>query len=165
MPRVPKQVSAYGRRLRRTGTQPPCRFGPLEREMFNTARPFHLGQCAQRRAQDRCLALSVAWLSQQVPQRMLDGGKPRHAHGRRQIGNARERDRAYAGGLDFPLHQSHGPAADRSARDQYGNVYLISLHVSDHGRRALLQKHLWLQDVAHERVVIGGRASDLAAVF
>jgi hypothetical protein len=144
VPRMPQQVPADGRRLRRTGTQPSCRCGPLKREVDHTARSCHLGQRVQRRAQDRRLALLVAGLSQQVAQRMLDGRKPGHAHGGRQIGDARQRDRAYARCLNFPLHQSHGPAADRSARDQDDDVHSISLHVPDHGRRALLQQHLRL---------------------
>ena len=37
---------------------------------------------------------AVARLSQQVAQRMLDGRQPRHAHGGRQVGDARQRDRA-----------------------------------------------------------------------
>ena len=57
--------------------------------MGDTARLCHLGQRAQRRAQDRHLALRVARLSHQVAQWMLDGCQSRHTHGRRQVGNAR----------------------------------------------------------------------------
>jgi hypothetical protein len=160
-----QQVPAYGRRLRRTGVQSPCRFGPFEREVSDGARQGRLGQRVQRRAKNRPLALLVTWLSQQVAKRMLDGRQARNADRGREIGDARQGDRADACLFNLSLYQSYGPAADRSARDQKDDVHLIPFHLPDHSRCAVPQQHFGLQDVAHKGVVAGRRSPDLAALL
>jgi hypothetical protein len=107
------------------------------------------------------LPFPIARLTQKVAQWVLDGCQARHAHSSREIRNAGQRDRAHARRFNCSLYQSHGPAADRSARDQQDDVHLIPLHVLDHRRHALLQKLLRLQDVAHNGVMVGGCSSNL----
>jgi hypothetical protein len=150
------QVPADGRCLGRMGVQPARRFRPLERETGNAARFRHLSQRVQRRAQHGRLPLAVAGLPQQVAQRILDRREPGYVDRSRQIRNARQGNRAHARRFDRSLYQSHGPATDRSTGHQEDDIHPISLHVPDHGRRALFQEHLRLQDVTHERVVVGG---------
>ena len=115
---MPQQVLADGRRFRWAGAQPACGNGPFEGEMDDAAWCAHFFECLQGCAQNRRLPFSIAGLSQQVAQRVLNGCQARHTYSSREIRNAGQRDRAYARRFNCPLYQSHGPAADRSAWDQ-----------------------------------------------
>ncbi len=165
VPRVAQQVLCNGRRLWRFGVEFLGRGRPVEGQVNDAAWLLDLCQRLQGSTQDGRLALAVARLSQLVAQRLLDGRQPRHAYGGRQVRDAGQGDGADARCFDLSLYQSNGPAADWSARDQYDGVYAILPHVPDHGRHALLQQHLGLQDIAHEGIVMGRRMPDLAILL
>ena len=81
-------------------------------------------------------------------ERMLDRGDSRCARARRQLRHDRQRDGAKPGRLDFPLDQSHGPAAHRSNRGQHHHIDRLL---------AKLPHHSW-QRLPEESAPAGGFA-------
>jgi len=85
--------------------------------MFNAARGVYLFQRLQGGAQHSQLTGRVSRLANSSSKGIFDGGDARYAHSGGSIGDIGERDGGHAGSLDLPLHQSNGPAAERSSRD------------------------------------------------
>jgi hypothetical protein len=90
-------------------------------------------------AQDRSLTLLVAGPAHRSAERILNRREARYTHGCRQIGDVGQRDGGDPGRLYRPLCQSHGPAADRSGRDQQDNVHLLLVEAANDLRHALLK--------------------------
>jgi len=143
------------------GTGTAFGFRPSEGKMDDTPWALHSFQRLKGGSQDRGLAIGVARSPQGPAKRMLDTGKPGHAHGRRKVGNIRNADGREACGLDLPLYQSHGPAAYRSGRHQEDQVHLILLQTVDDITCAYFKQDSRIDCIPHEGIVPGGGAADL----
>ena len=120
------------------------------------------GEGIQRAAQDSRLSSHVARLAECAAKRVLDGCNAWDADGRRQVGNGSQADGAEAGGFEFSLSQSNGPAADRSGRDEDDGIDPVLAQVLDHRGHALGEQPLGAQEIAHHRVVPGSDGADFA---
>lgn len=73
-------------------------------------------------SQHRHLSGVIAGLSQTPPQGVFDADNAWSADRGREVGNGGKRDGRETRRFDFALHQSHGPATDRSGRDQNDDI-------------------------------------------
>ena len=153
IPSMPFQVPYNGRRLLRLHFCLFPRPGPFEWKMRDAARLLHLLHCFERRQKHRPLCVLVPRLPHGLSERMLNSRKPRYAHGGRQVRDVRQGNGSYAATFNLPLRQSHGPAADRSSRYEYGHIDLILPKMLDDRRDAFLKKLCRFENVSHERIV------------
>ena len=133
---------------------------PLEGQVDDSARRVDRCQRVQRGAQDSHLPGRIARLAEGATAGILDRRHARHAQRCRQVGNRRQDNRRKAGRLDLALHQSHGPAADRSGRRQQHDVDAVLPEMADDGWRRLVYQLLRLQDIAHDGVVTRRRLAN-----
>ena len=125
------------------------RFGPFKRQMDNFARGLNGFQRAQGGLQHGHLPGGVTGLPEGAPQRVLDGGDARHTDRGGQVGHGGQGDGREAGGFEFALYQSYGPAADRSGRHQHDHVRQVSFQIPDERRDGLAQELFRVEDIAH----------------
>ena len=164
MPRVPAEISRDGRRLRRMHIQLIAGI-PLERKMYYATRLGDFFQRPQSGTQHLELARRIPWQAQCQPEGMLDGCNSRRSHARCKLRHHGKRNRAEAGGFDFTLNQSHGPAANRSNGDQDQRVHLVFAETADNARHAALEQAFRPQGIAHVGIMRLSSAPDLAEGF
>ena len=112
---------------------------PFEGKMHDGARLGNLLQRPQRCAQHRELTCSVLRRTQGEPKGVLDGRDARDTATHSQLRHHGERDSTEPGGLDLALNQSHGPAADRSDRNQHYRIHLFLPKPADNARNRVTQ--------------------------
>ena len=131
--------------------------------MPDTAGRRHLLYRGQRLMQRRSLTGIVAGQADSEPEGILNRCDSRRTHGRGQIRNIRQGDRAESGSLNLSLNQSHGPAADRSYGYKDHHIHGFFAQLADDGRNTLVEQTLRLTGVADKRIVRWRGAADLAA--
>ena len=98
-------------------------------------------------------ACNVAWCAKREPKRMLDARDPGDAHRGSQVRDVGQGNGRHAGSFDFPLNQSHGPAADRSDGYQHDGIDPICFEMVDDFGRSLSDQCLRAWLVAHDGIV------------
>jgi len=148
MPRMAAEIPCDRRRLRRVQIQLLSGF-PFEGKIYNPARLGDFFQRPQSGTQHLELARRIPWQAQCQPEGMLDGCNSRRSHARCKLRHHGKRNRAEAGGFDFTLNQSHGPAANRSNGEQDQRVHLVFAETADNARHAALEQAFRPQGIAH----------------
>ncbi len=112
---------------------------PFEGKMHDGARLGDLLQRPQRCPQHRELTHSVLRRAQGEPKGVLDGRYARDTGTQGQLRHHGERDGTESGSFDLSLNQSHGPAADRSDRNQHYRIHLFLPKPADDARNRVTQ--------------------------
>jgi hypothetical protein len=141
------------------------RLGPFKWQVYDLTWGLNAFQRLHDGLQNRHLPGRVAGLPKCAPQRVFNGSQARHAYRSSQIRHGRQGDGAEAGGFDFALYQSNGPAAYRSGRHQHDHVHQVFFQIPDDGWDGLLQQHLRIEYIAHDRVMPGAYAPYPTAGF
>jgi hypothetical protein len=77
--------------------------------------------------------------AQGQPKGVLDSRNAGHTDTLGQLRHHRKGDCTEPGGFDPPLNQSHGPAADRSNRNQHYSIHLFLAKLADDARNRVTQ--------------------------
>jgi hypothetical protein len=112
---------------------------PFEGKMHDGARLGDLLQRPQRCPQHRELTYSALRRAQGEPKGLLDGRNARDTGTHSQLRHHGKRDGTEPGGFDLSLNQSHGPAADRSHRNQHDRIHLFPSKLPDEARNRVTQ--------------------------
>ena len=112
---------------------------PFEGKMYDDTRLRDLRQRPQRCPQHRKLAHSVSRRAQGQPKGVLDRRNAWDTDTLGQLRHHGKRDGTEPGGFDLSLNQSHGPAADRSHRNQQDRIHLFLPKAPDPGRNRVAQ--------------------------
>jgi len=96
-------------------------------------------QSPQSCPQHRKLTHSVLRRAQGEPKGVLYGSNARDTGTHCQLRHHGKRDRTESGGFDLSLNQSHGPAADRSDRNQHYHIHLFLPKLADDARNGVTQ--------------------------
>jgi len=116
-------------------------------------------------AQHGHLPPRITGLTKGAPERVFDGGQARDTERGGYIRHGGENDGGKAGGFQFTLYQSNGPAANWSGRDENDRVHMVCAQVANDGRYGLPKQFFGLQDITHHRIMPGCGPADLASVL
>jgi hypothetical protein len=129
------------------------RLWPFERQVDNHTGPLDLFQGAQCRTQHRQVSGVITRTPNVLSKGMFDGCDTRNPHRGSQGGDVRQADGAETRCFDLSLRQSHGPAADRSAGNEYDKINPFVFEMLNDGRDAFPQHGFWLQQIPHDRIM------------
>ncbi len=99
--------------------------------------------------QYRKLMYHVLGQAQSQPKRVLDRRNARDTYSSGQFRHHGKRDGTEAGGFDFTLNQSHGPAADRSNGNQQYCIHLFPEKLGDDAKNCVTQQRIGPKRIAH----------------
>lgn len=136
-----------------------CR--PLKRQVYDRSGFVDLLQPIQGCSQHSHLPFLVTWLSERTSQWVLDANHARGGYSSRQVRDIGQGKGREPRCLDLTLHQSNGPAADWSGRDQQDNVHLLRLQLTDHHRCGLFKELIRLQNITHKGIMRWRRITNL----
>lgn len=160
VPDVEAEVAADGGRLGRLKVL--FRGCPFEGEMDDLTGAGKRFHGMQGGAKDLALGGGVSGRSKGCAEGVLDSSNSRGSSGQGEFGNHGEGDGGEAGGLDFTLNQSDGPAADGSNGDEHNDVHMLLTKPADDLRDGFAQEGLRAEGVSDVGVVSRGDGGDFA---
>jgi len=126
------------------------RLGPHERQLHIGVGTRRAGQEVEHRAENCTLPVGVMRPPKRSAERIADTSQSWHANGARQVRNHRQRHGRNTAGFKYARNQSHGPAAERSRRDERCGVNDIRAHTFRDRRHRLFDQHTRIQNEAHQ---------------
>ena len=156
---------ADNRRRRHIAGEIPGIPGPLEGKMHLPAGYLNILEGLQYGTQHGHLSLRITGLTEGAPERVFDGGQARDTKRSGYIRHGGEDDGCKAGGFQFTLYQSNGPAANWSGRDEDDDIHMVCAQIANDGRYGFLKQFFGLQDITHHRIIPGCGLADLASPF
>ena len=122
---------------------------PFERKVYHGAGLGDLLQRPQRCPQHCELTSSVVGRAQGQSEGLLDRGDARDTGTLGQFRHHGKRNSAEPGRFDLSLHQSHGPAAHRSNRNQHDGIHVFLPKLGDDAGNRMTQERVGPDRIPH----------------